>query len=80
MKRIEIQAKPFFEKIKGHNLSMWDMMAQMMGQDEKEIIFLDENGKLIFRYILPNTLEQLKKDQKEFAQILAEKIAQSNPI
>lgn len=76
MRRIEIQAKPFFEKIKGHNLSMWDMMAQMIGQDEKEIIFLDENGKLIFRYILPNTLEQLKKDQKEFAQILAEKIAQ----
>lgn len=78
MQRIEINAKAFFEKIKGHDLSMWDMLAQLIKDKEQEIVFIGEEGNVLMSYILPTNMEQLKADQKEFAQLLAEKMAQQN--
>ena len=78
MQRIEIKAKAFFETIKGHDLSMWDMLAQLIKEEEQEIVFIGEEGNVLLSYILPTNIEQLKSDQKEFAQMLAEKIAQRN--
>lgn len=76
MQRIEIKAKAFFATIKGHDLSMWDMLAQLVDAEEQEIVFIGEEGDVLLRYILPTTMDKLKSDQKEFAKMLAEKIAQ----
>ncbi len=78
MQRIEILAKPFFEKIKQFDLSMWDMMEQMIDGEEKEIIFLDENNKMMMRYVLPISKDRLKQDQAEFTAMLATQMANKN--
>ena len=48
MKTIHIQAKEFFELLKLKDQSMWDIFAQMIDGEEKEILFLDEEGKFLF--------------------------------
>lgn len=78
MKNIQIKAKDFFELLRLRDTSMWEMFSQMVDGEEKEIVFLDENQKVLFNYILPATLEQLQQDQKVFAKEYAEKIAQNN--
>lgn len=78
MKIIEIKAKPFFELIKLKGQSMWDLFAQMIDGKEKELLFLDEENKVLFHFILPKNLEDLKKIQKEFAKEYAEKTANFN--
>lgn len=75
MKKIEIKAKPFFELIKLKGQSMWEIFAQMIDGEEKELLFLDEENKPLFHFILPKHLEALKEIQKEFAKEYAEKIA-----
>ncbi|PIE50675.1 MAG: hypothetical protein CSA38_01520 [Flavobacteriales bacterium] len=79
MKTIQIKAKEFFELLKLKDTSMWDIFAQILDEnEEKELIFLDENEKILFNYILPKNLEKLKADQKTFAKEYAEKIAEMN--
>lgn len=78
MKNIQIKAKDFFELLKQKDTSMWEIFSQMIDGEEKELIFLDENEKVLFNYILPKTLEQLKEEQKIFAKEYAEKISQFN--
>lgn len=78
MKTIEIKAAQFFELLKMKDTSMWEIFAQMIDGEEKEIIFLDNEEKVLFNYTLPDNLEKLQADQKVFAQEYAEKIAQNN--
>ena len=74
MKTIHIQAKEFFELLKLKDQSMWDVFAQMIDGEEKEILFLDEEEKFLFSYRLPATLEKMQEDKKLFAEKYAEKI------
>ncbi len=76
MKTIQIKATPFFDLLKLKNESMWDLFAQMIDGEEKELIFLDEEEKVLFNYILPVSIEKLKGDQALFAQQYADKISQ----
>lgn len=78
MKNIQIKAKDFFELLKLRDTSMWEIFAQMVDGEEKEIVFLDEEDKVLFSYVLPSTMEKLQEDQKTFAKEYAEKIARNN--
>lgn len=78
MKNIQIKAKDFFELLKLKDTSMWEIFSQMIDGEEKELIFLDENEKVLFHYILPKTLQQLQEEQKIFAKEYAEKISHIN--
>ena len=78
MKNIQIKASSFFELLKLKDTSMWEIFAQMIDGDQKEIIFLDEEEKVLFTYLLPDNLAQLEEDRKEFAQEYSEKISALN--
>lgn len=78
MKTIEIKATPFFDLLKLKDQSMWEIFAQMIDGEEKLLLFLGENTEILFEYLLPKTVEQLKIDQKRFAEEYAEKISQLN--
>ena len=78
MKIIQIKANDFFELIKLKDTSMWEIFSQMIDGEEKEIIFLDEEEKVLFSYILPSNLEKLEEDRKAFAKEYADKIADLN--
>lgn len=77
MKTITIKAKDFFELLKLRDASMWDIFSQMIDGEEKQLLFIAENDTLLFDYILPKTLEQLKEDQVTFAKEYAEKLSQN---
>lgn len=77
MKTIEIQAKAFFELLKGRDVSMWSMFEEMISAEEEQlIIFLDEDGKELAHYVLPTNVAQVKEDQKVFAESFKEKLKQ----
>ena len=57
---------------------MWEIFSQMIDKTEKEIIFLDEEEKVLFSYILPNNLEKLEEDRKTFAKEYTDKISNLN--
>ena len=78
MKNIQIKASNFFELLKSRDTSMWKIFSQMIDGEEKEIIFLDEEEKVLFNYILPSTLEKLNEDREKFAKEYAEKISGLN--
>jgi hypothetical protein len=78
MKNIQINASSFFELLKLKDTSMWEIFAQMIDEDEKEIIFLDEEEKILFTYLLPNNLEKLEQDRQQFSQEYAEKLSRQN--
>ena len=78
MKIIQIKANDFFELIKLKDTSMWEIFSQMIDGEEKEIIFLNEEEKVLFSYILPNNLEKLEEDRKTFAKEYAEKMSNLN--
>ena len=78
MKTIQIKANDFFELIKLKDTSMWEIFSQMIDGEEKEIIFLDEEEKVLFSYILPKNLEKLEEDRKTFAKEYAEKTSNLN--
>ncbi len=79
MKTIEIKAKAFFELLKGRDVSMWSMFEEMVNKDEEQlIIFLDEEDKEMAHYILPTNVEQVKEDQKVFADSFKEKMKELN--
>ena len=48
MKIIQIKANDFFELIKLKDTSMWEIFSQMIDGEAKEIIFLDEEEKVLF--------------------------------
>lgn len=78
MQKIEIKADQFFELLKLKDTSMWEIFAQMMDGNEKEIIFLDSEDKILFNYILPSEKEKLEEDRKEFSKQFADKLSNIN--
>lgn len=78
MKTIQINAPQFFELLKLKDTPMWEIFAQMIDGEEKEMIFLDDDDKILFNYILPKNLEKLKEDQEKFSKEYAEKLAGAN--
>lgn len=78
MKKIEIKAEQFFELLKLKDTSMWTVFAQMIDGEEKEIIFLDNEEKILFNYILPSNPEKLEEDRKEFSKQFSDKLSTIN--
>ncbi len=78
MQKIEIKAEQFFELLRLKDTSMWEIFARMIDGNEKEIIFLDQEDKILFNYILPSTAEQLEKDRTEFSKQFADKLTNLN--
>ncbi len=78
MQKIEIKADQFFELLKLKDTSMWEIFAQMIDGNEKEIIFLDDEDKILFSYILPSEKEKLEEDRKEFSKQFADKLSSLN--
>ena len=78
MKKIEIKAEQFFELLKLKDTSMWSIFSQMVDGEEKEIIFLDHEDKILFNYILPSNPEKLEEDRKEFSKQFSDKLANLN--
>ncbi|KMQ60857.1 hypothetical protein ACM40_14135 [Chryseobacterium sp. BLS98] len=78
MQRIEIKAEQFFELLKLKDTSMWEIFSQMIDSNEKEIIFLDNEDKILFNYILPAGQEKLEEDRKEFSKQFSDKLANFN--
>ncbi|MGC5744205.1 hypothetical protein [Chryseobacterium sp. NFX27] len=78
MQRIEIKAEQFFELLKIKGTSMWEIFSQMIDGNEKEIIFLDHEDKVLFNYILPVEQEKLEEDRKEFSKQFSDKLANFN--
>lgn len=79
MTTIKIQAKQFFEQLKSHETSMWSIFAEMINSSEEQlIVFLDENEKEIAHYVLPDNIDQLNKDRKEFAEAFKGKLEAFN--
>lgn len=78
MQKIEIKAEQFFELLKLKDTSMWEIFAQMIDGNEKEIIFLDNEDKILFNYILPQNHKKLEEDRKEFSKQFADKLTNMN--
>jgi len=73
MKKIEIQAEQFFELLRLKDTSMWAIFSQMIDGEEKEMIFLDNDNKILFNYFLPDNQEKLEEDRIKFSKEFAEK-------
>ena len=78
MKTIELKTDQFFEMLKLRDVSMWEIFAQIIDGEEKEIIFLNEDNTILFNYILPSNKEKLEEDRKEFSKQFSEKLANLN--
>ncbi|HPW88513.1 MAG TPA: hypothetical protein PK067_08310 [Kaistella chaponensis] len=78
MEMIQIKASAFFDLLKMKDTSMWEVFSQMIGEKEKEIVFLDDEDKILFNYILPNNLDQLNKDREKFSKEYADKLSTLN--
>jgi len=78
MEMIQIKASAFFDLLKMKDTSIWEVFSQMIGEKEKEIVFLDDEDKILFNYILPNNLEQLNKDREKFSKEYADKLSTLN--
>ncbi len=78
MKKVQIKATQFFELLKMKDCSMWEIFAQMIDGEEKEMIFLDEDEKILFTYILPTNIEKLNEDRTQFSKEYAEKLSNLN--
>lgn len=77
-KNITIKANDFFELLKLKDQSMWDVFAQMIDGEEKEIVFLNDQKQYLFHYILPKTIEKMQEDKVLFAKEYAEKLSGLN--
>lgn len=78
MKKIQIKADQFFDLLKLKDVSMWEIFSQMIDGEEKEIIFIDHEDKILFNYVLPGNQEKLDEDRKEFSKQFSEKLANKN--
>ena len=76
MKVIQIKANQFFELLKMRDTSMWEIFAQMVDGEEKELVFTDDEDKVLFNYTLPQTLEKLDEDREVFSTQFSEKLKQ----
>lgn len=74
MKTIQIKTSDFFDFLKLKEVSMWDIFAQMIDGEEKEILFLNNENQILFSYILPTDLKKLQEDKKLFAEQYSEKL------
>jgi len=78
MQKIEIKAEQFFELLKLKDTSMWAIFSQLIDGEEKEMIFLDNEEKILFNYILPDNQQQLEEDRIKFSKEFAEKQSHLN--
>ena len=78
MQNITIKANDFFELLKFKDQSMWDVFAQMIDGEEKEIVFLNDQKQYLFHYILPKTIEKMQEDKVLFSKEYAEKLSGLN--
>ncbi|KMQ69354.1 hypothetical protein ACM39_04520 [Chryseobacterium sp. FH2] len=78
MQKIEIKAEQFFELLKLKDTPMWEIFSQMIDGNEKELIFLDNENKILFNYFLPSTQEKLEDDRKEFSKQFTDKLNNLN--
>ena len=78
MKTIQIKAQDFFDLLKLQDVSLWDIFAQMIDGEEKEIIFLDDKEEVLFNYTLPSTLEKMQADKEIFVKEFSEKLKSQN--
>ena len=78
MKTVQIKATEFFEMLKLRDTPMWEIFSQMIDGEEKELIFLDDEEKVLFSYVLPDSLEKLNEDREKFAQEYADKLSGMN--
>lgn len=78
MEIIEIKATPFFEFLKLKDTSMWEIFSQMINGETKKVVFLNDEGRVLFSYTLPSNLEDLEKDRKIFTKEYAEKLRNLN--
>ena len=78
MKIIQIKASQFFELLKSRDTPMWEIFAQMIDGEEKELIFLDDEEQLLFNYILPKNLEKLNEDREILAKEYAKQLSGFN--
>lgn len=75
IKTIEIQTRPFFERLKESDLDMWQMLRQMISSEEEQlVIFLDDEGQELAHYLLPTTVQRLEEDRKLFAEAFKKKL------
>ncbi|MFA7616696.1 MAG: hypothetical protein WCY16_08980 [Weeksellaceae bacterium] len=74
MKIIQIKADQFFEMLKNNGVSMWDLFRNMIDGDEKQLLFLDKDEKIIAEYLLPKTVEELDKDLETFKKTISSKV------
>ncbi|WP_379964821.1 hypothetical protein [Epilithonimonas sp. UC225_85] len=77
-KKITIKANDFFELLKLKGESMWDIFAQLIDGEEKEITFVDDKAEYLFHYVLPTTVEKMKEDQILFSKEYADKLSGIN--
>lgn len=78
MTPVNIKAEPFFELLKLKGQSMWEVFAQMIKEEPQLLLFMNAEDEVLFEYVLPVTIEQLKEDQKKFSEEYAEKVASLN--
>lgn len=78
MKSVEIKAKEFFELLKLKDTSMWDIFAQMISGEERQLVFLSEENKVLFSYTLPKTLGELDRDREMFSKEYAERLTRGS--
>lgn len=78
MKKIEIKAEQFFELLRLKDTPMWEIFAQMIDGEEKDIVFLNEDKTVLFNYILPSTVEKMEEDRKQFSKEFSDKLAERN--
>lgn len=74
MKSVQIKADEFFEMLKNHGVSLWDMLKNMVDGEEKQLLFLDNEQKIIAEYKLPMTKEELEKDIDTFRESIGSKV------
>lgn len=74
MKIIQIKTEDFFEMLKNHGVSMWDLFRNMIDGEEKQLLFLDKDQKIIAEYTLPKTIEELDIDLEVFKKSLSQKV------
>lgn len=74
MKIIQIKADQFFEMLKNNGVSMWDLFRNMIDGEEKQLLFLDKDEKIIAEYILPKTVEELDNDLETFKKTISSKV------
>lgn len=57
---------------------MWEIFAQMIDGEKKELIFRDQEDKILFSHILPENIEKLNEDREKFAKEYSGKLSELN--